>query len=52
MVFICLIIFTIVVGIMATKRNRTVFGWVFLSLFISPLLCIILLWALGEKVKK
>lgn len=47
-----LIVLTIVVGIMASKRNRCTFGWVILSFFISPLLCIILLWALGVKIKR
>ena len=41
-----------VIASMARKRGRDVFGWVFLSLFISPFLTMILLLCLGETEEK
>lgn len=42
------IVFSVVVGVVAASRNRSVVGWVLLSLLISPLLALILLAFLGK----
>lgn len=42
----------IITGIIASNKGRSVFGWMFLSLFISPLVSIIVLIALGDTEKK
>lgn len=46
------LIFVVVAGIMASKRGRNVFRWVVLSLFLTPLVGIILLLLLGTKEEK
>jgi len=43
------IVFSIAVGIRARHRNRSLCGWLFLSLLISPLLTIILVFVLPER---
>lgn len=47
-IFTAWLVFTIVVGILANNKNRSVPGWVILSLFISPLLAGILLLVLPK----
>lgn len=34
---------------MAKKRYRSVIAWVLLSLLLSPIICMIILWAIGEN---
>ncbi|EEW24045.1 hypothetical protein [Rhodobacter ferrooxidans] len=34
---------------MATDRGRSAFGWVLLSLMLSPILACLLLWLLGDN---
>lgn len=41
----------VAVAVMAKHRGRSVVAWLLLSLFLSPLLCIILLWAVGYSNK-
>lgn len=43
------LVFTILVAILAAKRNRNVFGYILLSLIFSPLISGLLLLILGEK---
>ncbi len=43
------IIFMILVGIMASKRNRSVIGWLAIAFFLTPLAGILFLLALGEN---
>jgi hypothetical protein len=38
----------VLVGILAAKRHRSVFGWVLFSLILSPLLGALFVLALGE----
>ena len=45
-------IFVVVTGVMASKRGRNALGWVVLSIFLSPLLGIILLLLLGSSEDK
>ena len=40
---------TILAGVIADKKERSVFGWVVLSLFISPLIAIIIVAVIGES---
>jgi len=40
---------TILVGVIADKKGRSVLGWVVLSLFISPLIAIIIVAIIGES---
>ena len=44
--YIC---FLVLVGIMANKRHRCVGCWVIAALFITPIISILLLLALGDK---
>ena len=39
----------VLVAVMAQKRNRSVVAWVLLSLLATPLLMIIILWAIGKN---
>ncbi|MCR5713539.1 MAG: hypothetical protein K6F98_01230 [Bacteroidales bacterium] len=39
----------ILVGVMARKRRRSVFGWLLLSWLISPLMAILILLVIGPK---
>lgn len=43
------IIVSIIIGILASNKNRSGFGWFILSLLISPLLSAIILMVAGEK---
>ncbi len=43
--------FTVVVGVLASRKQRSVFGWVVLSLFISPLLAGLLLLVLPSNAE-
>ena len=43
------IMFTILVGIIASKRNRSVIGWVVSSLFITPFMAVLFILVLGTK---
>ena len=45
-------IFVVVTGVMASKRGRNALGWVVLTIFLSPLLGIILLLLLGSSEDK
>jgi MFS family permease len=47
--FIFYVVFLIVSGILANRYNRSVIGYVVLSLIISPLLTWIILLALGPN---
>lgn len=40
--------FSVLVAVMASKANRSAFGYFVLSIFISPLLCFLLLAVLGK----
>lgn len=42
------LLFAVVVGVIASSRGRSGFGWFFLSVFLSPLLTVILVLALGH----
>jgi len=50
-IFIFWFFFAIVVGVAASARGRSGFGWFILAVFISPLLAVILL-ALFPSLKK
>lgn len=58
MVLIIVVIIAVYIGMsfvvasMARKRGRDVFGWVLLSLFLSPFLTMIILFCLGETEEK
>jgi len=43
------IICLIVVGVVADNKNRSVVGWIVLSILISPLLALILVAVLSKK---
>jgi len=43
------IVFAGITGWLASKRGRSVAGWVVASLFFSPVLCWIILSAVGQK---
>lgn len=45
------ILFTVLVGVAASTRNRTVIGWVIGSLFISPFIGLLFILVMG-KVEK
>ena len=45
------ILFTALVGVAASARNRTVFGWVVGSLFVSPFIALLFILVMG-KVEK
>ena len=52
-IVLCWVMFAVMVGIMASKRGRSVGGWVALSmLIISPLIGMIFLLILGETEEK
>jgi hypothetical protein len=40
---------SIAIGVVASSRNRSAFGWFVLSLFISPLICAFLVLALPAQ---
>ena len=42
------IVLSVVVGIMASKRNRSVVGWVLLSLIISSVIVMVILACIGD----
>ena len=50
--FVLFVMLVVVAGILASKRGRNVFGWVVLSIFLSPVLGIILLLVLGPSEEK
>ena len=50
--FALFVVLVVVTGILASKRGRNVFGWVVLSIFLSPVLGIILLLVLGPSEEK
>ena len=53
LVIIILIIFlSVIVVKMANKRGRSGFGWFMLSMIISPFLCMLFLYLLGETDDK
>lgn len=41
--------FTVVVGVLASRKQRSVFGWVLLSLIVSPLIAGLLLLVLPSN---
>ena len=45
------ILFTALVGAAASTRNRTVFGWVVGSLFVSPFIALLFLLVMGKVDK-
>lgn len=47
--FFVLWIYILLPAEMATKRGRSAFGWVVLSLFFSPILACLLLLLLGDN---
>lgn len=47
-----IIFISLLVAEAAEKRGRSYFGWWFLSLIMSPLICMIFLVALGETEDK
>lgn len=49
-VVVVALVLPIIVGIMAHKRKRSVILWVFLSFIITPILAIILLALIGDKL--
>jgi hypothetical protein len=49
-VIVLLIVLSIVVGYMASNRNRSVVGWVILCIFVSPVITMIILACIGEAV--
>lgn len=48
-IFFFWLIFSIVVGVAASSRGRSGFGWFVLSVLISPLLALILVLVLSRK---
>lgn len=47
--FITWLVLSAVVGIVAQLKNRSIFGWVLLSLLISPLISVLILILLPIK---
>lgn len=47
--FIAWLVLSVVVGVVAQLKNRSIFGWILLSLIISPLISVVLLLVLPVK---
>lgn len=47
--FIAWLVLSVIVGVVAQLKNRSIFGWILLSLFISPLISVVLLLVLPMK---
>lgn len=47
--FIAWLVLSVTVGVVAQLKNRSVFGWILLSLIISPLISVVLLLVLPVK---
>ena len=47
--FIAWLVLSVTVGVVAQLKNRSIFGWILLSLVISPLISVLLLLALPVK---
>lgn len=41
----------VIVGVVAAKRERSVIGWMFLAMFISPVITLLILLCLPNKRK-
>lgn len=55
--FIAWLVLSVIVGVVAQMKNRSIFGWILLSLIISPLISVVLLLVspmkqIVEKVEK
>lgn len=47
--FIAWLVLSVIVGVVAQLKNRSIFGWILLSLIISPLISVVLLLVLPMK---
>lgn len=47
--FTAWLVLSVTVGVVAQLKNRSIFGWILLSLIISPLISVILLLVLPVK---
>lgn len=47
--FIAWLVLSVIVGVVAQLKNRSIFGWILLSLIISPLISVVLLLVLPVK---
>lgn len=47
--FIAWLVLSVTVGVVAQLKNRSIFGWILLSLIISPLISVVLLLVLPVK---
>lgn len=47
--FIAWLVLSVTVGVVAQLKNRSIFGWILLSLIISPLISVVLLLVLPMK---
>lgn len=47
--FIAGLVLSVIVGVVAQLKNRSIFGWILLSLIISPLISVVLLIVLPVK---
>lgn len=47
--FTAWLVLSVTVGVVAQLKNRSIFGWILLSLIISPLISVVLLLVLPVK---